>query len=672
MSLFEKKENDNVNASETVNNEAKPRTTASYMDADPTEDAGIYGTGSEEAAGFTKNTAEAARGSDSKNSAPKASAKKEEAVKEVFAAADVPGKNENEKGNESSGQKAPAAKDSGSQAAEDKAGNKNGQAAAGSESAKKPDGAADQKKAADGNAAAAATVATEAAGTEKKEDKVIEDTKAKKKEKKAGKKSGGTDLASQKKAAGQDDGGKIVKGLAIALGVAVVGIYALGVYHSNSHFEANTVINGYDVSDMTASDVENAINQRIGESTITLAFRGGSTETIKGTDFDYGYYPDGQVESLLQAQNPWLWFTSFFTHKNYQITTPINYSNDKLEALLYQMPEMQFQNMTAPTDAYVTYGTDSFVVAAETYGSELNRQTFVLDLIDYLDHSGGNSQVVDVSSLYNAYVDPQVYQDNEGLHEQADELQQLCGAKITYDLPDGSTEVLDGDTLRTWLSQDENGSYYKDETVWEDNLDQYVEDFAERHDTNGQVREFNSTNHGVVTIDSSRSTFGNVIDVDDEEDELAGELATHTITEREPKMSCREAADGGIGNTYVEADLTNQHVYVYIDGKMTMDSDCVSGMMTSSRMTPEGVFYINNMSRNTNLVGADYVSFVNYWMSFYGSGYGLHDATWRGSFGGSIYRGSGSHGCINLPKSFASELYDVAYVGMPVVVFYAD
>lgn len=638
MSLFEKKENDNVNASETVNNEAKPRATASYMDADPTEDAGIYGTGTEEAAGFTKNTAEAARsGGSSKANAPKASAKKEEAVKEVFAAADVPGKNDNKNGKESGSQKAP-----------------DGKAAA----------------------SAAAAAATEAAGTEKKEDKVIEDTKTNKKEKKAGKeskkKSGGTDLASQKKAAGNDDGGKIVKGLAIALGVAVVGIYALGVYHSNSHFEANTVINGYDVSDMTASDVENAINQRIGESTITLSFRGGSTETIQGTDFDYGYYPDGQVESLLQAQNPWLWFTSFFTHKNYQITTPINYSNDKLEALLYQMPEMQFQNMTAPTDAYVTYGDDSFVVAAETYGTELNRQTFVIDLIDYLDHSGGNSQVVDVSSLYNAYVDPQVYQDNEGLHEQADELQQLCGAKITYDLPDGSTEVLDGDTLRTWLSQDENGAYYKDDEVWEESLENYVEDFADRHDTNGQVREFNSTNHGVQTIDADRSTFGNVVDVDGEEEKLAGELATHTITEREPEMSCKEAADGGIGDTYVEADLTNQHVYVYIDGSLAMDSDCVSGMMTSSRMTPEGVFYINNKSRNTNLVGANYVSFVNYWMSFYGSGYGLHDATWRSSFGGSIYYGSGSHGCINLPKSFAAELYDVAYVGMPVVVFYAD
>ena len=31
---------------------------------------------------------------------------------------------------------------------------------------------------------------------------------------------------------------------------------------------------------------------------------------------------------------------------------------------------------------------------------------------------------------------------------------------------------------------------------------------------------------------------------------------------------------------------------------------------------------------------------------------GIHDASWRDTFGGTIYKTSGSHGCINVPPAF--------------------
>ena len=65
----------------------------------------------------------------------------------------------------------------------------------------------------------------------------------------------------------------------------------------------------------------------------------------------------------------------------------------------------------------------------------------------------------------------------------------------------------------------------------------------------------------------------------------------------------------------------------------------------------------------------EYESFVSYWMPFNG-GIGMHDATWRGSFGGSIYMYSGSHGCINMPPAKAAELYGMLPIGTPVVIHY--
>ena len=62
-------------------------------------------------------------------------------------------------------------------------------------------------------------------------------------------------------------------------------------------------------------------------------------------------------------------------------------------------------------------------------------------------------------------------------------------------------------------------------------------------------------------------------------------------------------------------------------------------------------------------------SYVTYWMPFIGGGWGLHDADWRSSFGGSIYKGNGSHGCVNLPPSVAKKMYAKMEVGTPVIVY---
>ena len=64
----------------------------------------------------------------------------------------------------------------------------------------------------------------------------------------------------------------------------------------------------------------------------------------------------------------------------------------------------------------------------------------------------------------------------------------------------------------------------------------------------------------------------------------------------------------------------------------------------------------------------EYISHVDYWMPFIGNSYALHDANWRAKFGGTIYEGNGSHGCVNLPAEKAKELYGLTQIGDVVVV----
>ena len=117
---------------------------------------------------------------------------------------------------------------------------------------------------------------------------------------------------------------------------------------------------------------------------------------------------------------------------------------------------------------------------------------------------------------------------------------------------------------------------------------------------------------------------------------------------------------------YIKVSISKQKLWYYKYGKLQYTSYVVTGQKYSHD-TPTGIFKIRGKAREIYLIGPDYKSFVNYWMPIYGD-IGLHDATWRWSFGGDIYTYNGSHGCINLPMSVAKKIYKKAQVGTRVIV----
>jgi len=121
-------------------------------------------------------------------------------------------------------------------------------------------------------------------------------------------------------------------------------------------------------------------------------------------------------------------------------------------------------------------------------------------------------------------------------------------------------------------------------------------------------------------------------------------------------------------NTYVDVDIANQVVTYFEDKVVKLQSPCVTGLANGKRDTPTGTFTIKTHDTNRYLVGPTWKSFVSYWMRFTDTACGLHDATWRSSFGGDIYKTNGSHGCVNLPKDFAAQLYDAVDIGTIVYV----
>ena len=135
------------------------------------------------------------------------------------------------------------------------------------------------------------------------------------------------------------------------------------------------------------------------------------------------------------------------------------------------------------------------------------------------------------------------------------------------------------------------------------------------------------------------------------------------------------------GNTYVDVDLSAQHMWYVKEGAVVLETDVVTGEPIPEKATPEGVFSLQDKKEKEVLVGSilpstgkpEYETQVNYWMRItWDTGVGLHDATWQTSFGGTRNQipNVGSHGCINMPLDQAAALYGMIETRTPVVVHY--
>ena len=148
------------------------------------------------------------------------------------------------------------------------------------------------------------------------------------------------------------------------------------------------------------------------------------------------------------------------------------------------------------------------------------------------------------------------------------------------------------------------------------------------------------------------------------------DLKSGKAVTREPVYRQKAASFGtpDYGSTYVEINLSAQHLFFYKNGSLVIDSDFVSGNPNKGNATPTGAYSITYKQRNATLKGADYNTPVDYWMP-YCNNVGMHDANWRSSFGGTIYKSSGSHGCVNLPPSVAATIFERIEEGDPVLVY---
>ena len=466
--------------------------------------------------------------------------------------------------------------------------------------------------------------------------------------------------------------GAIIAGSIIAV---ILAVYIGGMLYLEGKFFANTTVNGIDVAYSTASKIEKGIAATASKYQIELQGRNGINEVILGTSIDYSYVFKGEVQGFLEEQRLYLWPLSFFKDTEFYFENSIEYNREKLAEQARMLRYFDKEFYDEPENAEMVFNGIRYEIKEEKQGNKPIGKAVGQALSEAVNR-GDVFLDLDEEQYYEA---PEITTEDKKLQTLVENMNAYANIEVVYRFDKGVQEVLDGSIIHKWLHVDENGTVSLDE----EKVAFYVDYLADHYDTSGKTREFQTNDGSWVSVNGG--SYGWLIDREAETQELTELLHTskaraknHTKnqTMRQP-VYAREAvsrANSDMGEDYIEIDLTKQYLWMYIGGEVVLETNIVSGTYNVSRKkTPPGTFTLYYKQSPAILrgdyPGDSYETPVRYWMPF-NNGIGLHDATWRGRFGGEIYMNSGSHGCINMPYSVAAEMYDLIYSGIPIICFY--
>ena len=218
----------------------------------------------------------------------------------------------------------------------------------------------------------------------------------------------------------------------------------------------------------------------------------------------------------------------------------------------------------------------------------------------------------------------------------------------------------DGDTSILYDDVDGDGAL----TVQDDTLIQrYLAEFIDKFPAEDASEE-----DTLIVAGSEAESFGTGWDGTNEAN-LMTKQADGTYTKEYTVDKAYDAEwIGDETGTFIEISIDQQHMWFYENGNLIVDTPVVTGNDDGDCNTPTGSYAIQSREVQMTLVGEDYESYVDYWLGFNG-GIGIHDASWRDDFGGDIYQGNGSHGCVNTPFDKVKTIYEHVEVGTPVYVY---
>lgn len=447
----------------------------------------------------------------------------------------------------------------------------------------------------------------------------------------------------------------------------LLGLLIAGSVYCSSHFSKGTIINEIDASGLTMEELES----RMREYVLTVRERTGEgsyiTETITGDQIGVTVSNTDELNGILKQQNILKAISSYIKGEQqvYTVENLYAYVDSALMTAILKLQGFQESFVVEPVDAHISeYDAENgYRIVPEIRGNVLNQTKTIQTVETAVD---ALLTEIDLEKA-GCYEEPSVYADDAKLTERLAQMKQYTDLRIVYHFGQ-QEEVIDGSVLSGWLLVDEETNKV---SVSEEKIDDFVVMLRKKYDTIFRSREFQTSYGKTITIEGG--DYGWWMNYSQEQEQLKEMIRNGESGERIPVYYQTAAVYGSqdYGNTYIEINLTAQHLFLYVNGEKKMESEFVSGNAARGFDTPAGIYGITYKEQDAMLVGENYETPVSYWMPFNGN-IGLHDAIWRDSFGADIYKKSGSHGCINMPYLKAKELYGEIAKGTPVICYYLD
>lgn len=448
-------------------------------------------------------------------------------------------------------------------------------------------------------------------------------------------------------------------GIIISLFIFLLLYLGISLFFLNRFYFGSTV-SCISIAGETVDEVNEQIPAKIEQYTLEIKERGNNKEQIKGTDINLKYNSDGKVQDLKDKQNGFAWIIALFNKKDSKVTNAVSYDEKLLRQCVDSLACLDSKNVIDPKNPAFQYKENSYIIVSEVKGNKINKDDLYAKVVNSIING---DTVLDLEAI-GCYINPQYNLNSKEVIDTRDMLNKYISSNITYTFGN-EKEVLDSSTINKWIDVNEDLEI----TFNEKKIKEYLDDMGNKYDTVGKTRNFVTSVGNTIKV--SGGDYGWIINEDEEVKNLISDIKKGQTITKEPiyKQAAVTHDNNDIGNTYVEINMTKQHLWFYKNGSLIVDGDVVTGNVSNHCSTPAGVYKLKDKERNAILKGEGYSTPVSFWMPFNG-GIGIHDATWRAVFGGNIYMTNGSHGCVNAPYNLANTIFNNIDSGSPVVCYY--
>ena len=360
--------------------------------------------------------------------------------------------------------------------------------------------------------------------------------------------------------------GKILCIAAVCL-AAVVLVYLGIAFYFRSHYLFHTEINGHDVSGKTVKQAERLLRDDVAQFELELEEINGNRESIAGADIGLEYEDSADLEKILKEQESFLWPGAFFRDYVDEAKIEVSYDKDKLTEKIDSLQAVTGEQ-TPAVSAYPKFDGERYVIEPEQYGTAVQRDV----LEERISSAFEDLQASLDLEAEKCYAEPPYTAASAELQAACDQMNQYCKAKIIY--PMTEEVVVDASVISGWLAVDDKMQV----TISEDAVRQWLQEFGDKYDTMGTTRTFTTPAGRETTV--SGGTYGWSINEIAEYDVIVDAVKNGKTLEREPEYYIGGTAAAHAmpdwGNTYVDVDLSSQHMWYVVDGSVALETDVVT------------------------------------------------------------------------------------------------